>query len=69
MREQVEHTRVQIEDHMVLFNKEATCWLGIWLDTGLLFKAHVQTRMQKARRAEARIRSLGRIRGLPLRLV
>jgi hypothetical protein len=53
LHEQIEHAWVQIEDCMVPFNKEATCWLGIWLDTGLLFKAHFQTHMQKARRAEA----------------
>jgi hypothetical protein len=53
LREQIEHAWVQIEDHMVPFNKEATCWLGIWLDTRLLFKAHFQMHMQKARKAEA----------------
>jgi hypothetical protein len=66
---QVERAWVQIEDCMVLFNKKATHWLGIWLDTGLLFKAHIQTRMQKARKAEAQIRSLDRMRGLPPKLI
>ena len=69
MREQVERARVQIEDRMVPFNKEATRWLGIWLDTGLLFRAHFQTRMQKACKAEAYIRLLSRMRELPPELI
>ena len=43
---------------------EATRWLGIWLDTGLNFKAHYKLRLQKAKAAESRIKSLSSTQGL-----
>jgi hypothetical protein len=40
------------------FNRHATRWLGIWLDSHLTLKEHHNTMMSKAYRAEARVRSL-----------
>jgi hypothetical protein len=40
------------------FNKQATRWLGVWLDSHLNLKGHHEKMMSKAYRAEARIRSL-----------
>src|SRR5438046_5268739 len=44
--------------HLIRFNKEATRWLGIWLDSGLRFKEHHQKHMAKAHAAERRLQSL-----------
>jgi ribonuclease HI len=41
------------------FNHEATRWLGVWLDSHLTLQEHHNKMMNKARRAEARVRSLG----------
>ena len=35
---------VKIQDHTVKFNKEATRWLGIFLDIGLSLKEYYQIR-------------------------
>lgn len=69
LREQVQSARLRIEGHLVIFNQEATRWLGIWLDTGLKLKAHYQTCLRKARTAEARVRTLCRQQGLSPGLV
>jgi hypothetical protein len=69
LREQVQRARIRVGGRQVSFNQEATRWLGIWLDAGLTFKAHYLTRLQKARTAEARVRTLCRGQGLPPGLV
>lgn len=46
------------------FNTEATSWLGVYLDTGLQFRAHKNLRLEKARRAGYRVRGLAAIRSL-----
>jgi len=42
----------------VAYNKEATRWLGVYLDSSLTRKEHHRTRMRKARQAEGRLRRL-----------
>ncbi|KKA16155.1 reverse transcriptase, partial [Rasamsonia emersonii CBS 393.64] len=69
LRDQVQRARILVGGHQVSFSQEATRWLGIWLDAGLTFKVHYQTRLRKARMAEARVQSLCRQQGLPPGLV
>ena len=64
LKEQVQRAKITIGGHQKEFNKEATKWLGVWLDTGLTLKTHYQTRLQKAQRAEKRIRTLCKQQGL-----
>src|SRR5215213_5702895 len=49
---------LNIGGHPIRFNKEATRWLGIWLDSGLRFKEHHQKHMAKAHAADRRLQSL-----------
>lgn len=51
------------------FNTEATRWLGVYLDTGLRFKAHKLLTLENARSTEDRIQRLEATRGLALELV
>ena len=69
LREQTERARITVEGHEVSFHKEATRWLGIWLDTGLTLKDHYQTCLRKARSAEARLRTISQRHGLAPGLV
>ena len=55
---------MEVDGHYVPFNTEATRWLGVWLDSGLSFKAHYQTCMRKAQAAENRIQHLCQNHGL-----
>jgi hypothetical protein len=48
--------KIKVGDGFVRFNKEATRWLGVWMDAHLTFKAHHNRCMKKARAAEARLR-------------
>ena len=48
----------------IKFNKEATRWLGIWLDSQLKFTAHVNERLAKARAAEIQVKGLSGLYGL-----
>jgi len=49
---------VTVGTNNVPFNKEATRWLGIWLDAQLSLKEHHATRMKEGRKAVTRLRRL-----------
>lgn len=53
----------------ILFNKETTQWLGIWLDSQLNFTSHINKQVRKACTLELQIKGLTRIYGLVLELV
>ena len=57
-------TRLRIGGETVLFKKEATRWLGVWLDSHLNFAFHVNERMKKAKAAEAQIKGPSKTYGL-----
>jgi hypothetical protein len=69
LHDQIRRATITIGGCQKEFNKDATKWLGILLDTGLTLKKHYQTRLQKAQKAEARVRALCKQRGLPSGLV
>ena len=69
LAKEVNQARIRLENNSISYNKEATRWLGIWLDSGLSFKAHYQTRLQKARAAENRLKSISGTYGLSPGLV
>jgi len=48
----------------VPFNREATRWLGIWLDSQLSLKEHHAVRMKEGRKAMVRLRRLAGQKGL-----
>lgn len=64
LNDQIKRARIVEGDYHASINQEATRWLGVWLDAGLNLKDHYQTRFRKARKAEARVRSLCRGQGL-----
>jgi len=49
---------VAVGTYSVPFNKQATRWLGIWLDAQLSLKEHHATRMNEGRKALTRLRRL-----------
>jgi len=49
---------VAVGTNSVPFNKEATRWLGIWLNAQLSLKEHHATRMNEGRKALTRLRQL-----------
>ena len=51
-------------DQKVMFNKEATRWLGVWLDSQLKFTSHINERVRRARAGEIQIKGLTRMYGL-----
>jgi hypothetical protein len=57
-RKKFPRMQIQVDGHRISYNKEATRWLGVWLDSQLTLKQHHQHRLSKARKAEARVRSL-----------
>lgn len=52
--------RLRVGGETVLFRKDATRWLGVWLDSHLNFTFHVNEKMKKAKAAEARIKGLSK---------
>lgn len=64
LKDQIQQAQVEVDGHCVLFNTEVTCWLGIWLDSGLSLKAHYQTCMRKAWAAENWVQHLCQSHGL-----
>jgi hypothetical protein len=49
---------VESEGQRVPFNKSATRWLGVWLDSQLTLKDHRRAMLKKGRKAMAQIRRL-----------
>jgi hypothetical protein len=47
--------KIKVGDGFIQFKKEATRWLGIWMDAHLTFKEHHNRCMKTARAAEARL--------------
>lgn len=62
-------TRLRISGETIYFKKEATRWLGVWLDSNPNFVFHVNERMKKAKAAEGQIKGLSKTYGLCPRLV
>ena len=60
LREQVQRARMVVGGKEVAFSYKAIRWLGVLLDMGLTLKAHYRGRLQKVRKAEARVRTLCR---------
>jgi len=49
---------VRVGDHDIPFNRHATRWLGVWIDSKMTLKEYHSARMKKARRAMGCIRRL-----------
>jgi len=58
--------KLRVGNHEVQYNKEATRWLGVWLDSMLTLNDHTKKIFAKARRAQNRVRSLMVTKGLSL---
>jgi hypothetical protein len=56
--------KIKVGDGFVRCNRDATRWLGEWMDTHLTFKEHHSCSMMKARPAEARLHVLTRMHGI-----
>jgi len=56
--------KIRVGNHEVQYNKEATRWLGVWLDSMLTLNDHTKKIFAKARRAQNRVRSLMTKKGL-----
>jgi len=56
--------KIRVGNHEVQYNKEATRWLGVWLDSMLTLNDHTKKTFAKARRVQSRVRSLMVKKGL-----
>jgi len=52
------NAQVRVGNHEVSYNKEATRWLGVWLDDMLTLNDHTKKTLAKARTAQNRVKSL-----------
>lgn len=64
LNKQLQETRVIVGGKRIQFNKEATQWLGVWLDSQLKFTTHINEKVKRARTAEIQIKGLTRTYGL-----
>jgi len=53
---------IRVGDSCVRFNKEATEWLGVWIDSGVMFKEHHNRCGKKHWTVESQLRVLTRMR-------
>ena len=56
---------IRVGNQTVRFAREATRWLGIWLDSSLSLAENRRRRIVKARQAKARLRMIVRTYGVP----
>ena len=64
LSKQLREAKIKVGDEKISFNKEATRWLGIWLDSQLKFTSHINERVKRARTAEILIKGLTKTHGL-----
>ena len=64
LNKQLFDTKIKVGSERISFNKEATRWLGIWVDSQLKFSSHIHERIKRARIAEIQIKGLTRMYGL-----
>ena len=64
LNQQLREAKLKIGDEKISFNKEATRWLGVWLDSQLKFTSHINERVRRARTAEIQIKGLTKTNGL-----
>ena len=69
LSKQLRETKIKVGGEHIMFNKEATRWLGVWLDSQLKFTSHINEQVRRARTAEPQIKSLTRTYGLVSGLV
>lgn len=69
LNRQIAEVNIKIGPDKIKFNKDATRWLGIWLDSKLKFTAHVNEKLQITRTAEIQIKGLTRTYGLAPALI
>lgn len=69
LNKQIAEVQIKIGAEKIKSNKEATRWLGIWLDSQLKFTAHVNEKIQSARTAEIQIKGLSQTYGLAPALI
>lgn len=60
IRRKLGDIRITVRGHTLGFTTEATRWLVVYLDTGLQFQAQIRLPLKKMRKAEDRVRRLGR---------
>ena len=58
LNKQLQETKIKVGKEKIRFNKEATRWLDVWLDSQLKFTSHINERVRRARIAEVQIKSL-----------
>lgn len=65
----IAEARITVCGHVMRFNTEATRWLRVYFDIGLQFRAYKNLTLEKARRAEDRVRRLATMKGMTPELV
>lgn len=61
---QLREADLKVGNKKIKFNKEATRWLGVWLDGQLKLSAHINEKIRRARIAEIQIKGLTKTYGL-----
>lgn len=64
LKRKIADARFIVRGHTMRFNMEATRCLRFYIDTGLQFRASKNLTLEKARRAEDKVRRLVATRGL-----
>lgn len=69
LSKQLQEKKITVGDEQIEFKKEATRWLGVWLDSQLKFASHINERVKKARAMQIQIQELMQTYGLVPKLV
>lgn len=64
LNKQLQEAKIKVCKEKIPFNKEATQWLGLWLDSQLKFTSQINERVRKAQTSEIQIKGLTRMHDL-----
>lgn len=69
IKRRIVEVKITVRTNTMSFNNEVTKWLGVYLDSGLQFRAHKSLTLKKATYAEDKVGHLAAMRSLARGLV
>lgn len=61
LNKQLQDVKIQVDIKSIPLNKEATWWLGVWLDNQFKFISYINEKVKRARNIEIQIKRLTKI--------
>ena len=69
LAKEINQVKIRLKNNNISYNKKAIKWLELWLNSELSFKAYYQTKLQKVKAIENKLKSIFNTHDLFLKLI